>query len=297
MIITGKKFSKPALSRVINGDVALKIQKENPHKIRLDRQLTELYPEYNRSSLQQFIRSGFVKVNNQVVEKPNTKILVSDKIDLTLPPSITLPPPEIIYQDENVLVLNKPSGLLSIKKGQYSAEPTLEDYGLIVHRLDRDTSGVVILAKNPETQKFLRKQFQDRKVKKTYYAITIKSPKLSEALIDLPILRNLKRPATFEVNPQGKPSKTHYRIIKVSESKPLALLELKPTTGRTHQLRVHLNYLGTPILGDQVYGLKFQAKHKAKRLFLHAESLEITIPKGQRKVFRSPLPPEFMDVL
>lgn len=293
MIITGKKFSKPELSRVINGDTKLADTDQGPEKFRLDHLLVKQHPEYNRSSLQNFIKSGFVKVNQEVATKPNAKFTADVKIALDVPPATkpSLRPP-VIYEDKNVIVLDKPTGLLSMAKGEYCPEPTLEDFGLLVHRLDRDTSGVVILAKNPEAQTMLRKQFQDRKAHKTYYAVVKGHPKLPSALIDLPIARNLKRPTTFQVDQNGKPAQTAYRTVKSNDK--YSLLELKPTTGRTHQLRVHLKYLGTPILGDRVYG-----DDKANRLYLHAKELEITIPGpqgGERKTFTAPLPPEFEDV-
>lgn len=295
MIITGKKFSKPDLSRVINGDTTLPEDQAGPEKFRLDHLLVEQHPEYNRSSLQTFIKSGFVTVDGEKVTKPNSKFEKGAKIILSVPESQTeLPKIPVIYEDENILVLDKPSGLLSMAKGEYCPEITLEKYGLLVHRLDRDTSGVVILAKNPKTQTMLRKQFQDRKTHKTYYAIVDGMPKLPEAMIDLPINRNLKRPTTFEVNQNGKPSQTYYKVLESKNGK--SLLELKPTTGRTHQLRVHLKYLGTPILGDPVYG----DENSAPRLMLHAGSLEITIPGKQgniRQIFTSSLPPEFNQVI
>lgn len=295
MIITGKKFSKPELSRVINGDVSLETNQDVIEKERLDHLLVKQHPEYNRSSLQQFIKSGYVTVDDKITQKPNTKIPQDAKIRLNVPDAPKLPPrPPVIYEDENVLVLNKPAGLLSMAKGEYCPEPTLENYGLLVHRLDRDTSGVVILAKNPETQKMLRKQFQDRKTHKTYYAVVNGHPKLPEAMIDLPIARNLKRPTTFQVDQNGKSSQTHYKVREQNER--YSLLELKPTTGRTHQLRVHLKYIGTPILGDNVYGEGTNTK--IPRLFLHAGTLEITIPGpngGIRKTFVAELPTEFIE--
>lgn len=289
MIITGKKFSKPELSRVINGDTELASIDNSPEKFRLDHLLVKQHPEYNRSSLQTFIKSGFVTVDGAVVTKPNSKFEANAKITLNVPESAKLPPrPPVIYEDDHVLVLDKPAGLLSMAKGEYCPEPTLEDYGLLVHRLDRDTSGTVILAKDPETQKMLRKQFQDRKTHKTYYAIVAGQPKLPEAMIDLPIARNLKRPTTFQVDQNGKPSQTYYKVL--AQNDKYSLLELRPVTGRTHQLRVHLKYLGTPILGDIVYG------EPDERLFLHAKDLEITIPGnagGERRVFTTSLPEEF----
>lgn len=296
MIITGKKFSKPDMSRVINGDVALKEEPEKAEKFRLDILLVEKYKSYNRSTLQKFVESGFVKVDGEVVKKSNSKFEKGVKIELNIPEIEKKidKEPEIIYEDENVIVLDKPAGLLSMAKGEYCPEKTLEDYGLLVHRLDRDTSGVVILAKNPETQTMLRKQFQDRKTHKTYNAIVEGRPKLSEAMIDLPIARNLKHPTTFQVDPKGKEAKTFYRVLKQNDR--FSLLELKPESGRTHQLRVHLKYLNTPIFGDPVYG----TGKKAPRLFLHAKKLEITIPgnpENKRMIFESELPAEFSDVL
>ena len=294
MIITGKKFSKPEMSRVINGDRTLSDAPEKPELFRLDRLLVERFSDFNRSSLQTFIKSGFVVVDGEVAKKPNQKFEKDIKIELNLPKTEKKSPKmKTIFEDENVLVLEKPAGLLSMAKGEYCPEPTLEDFGLLVHRLDRDTSGVVILAKNEETRKMLRKQFQDRKTHKTYYAVVEGRPKLDKAVIDLPIARNLKHPTTFQVDPNGKPAKTNYQVLETNDK--FSLLELRPESGRTHQLRVHLKYIGTPILGDPVYG----SGKKAKRLYLHASKLEITIPgtlNNERKTFVSELPAEFKDV-
>ncbi len=287
MIRTGKKFSKPEMSRVINGDVVLDEKTKKPEKVRLDVLMAEIYKSYNRSTLQRFIEYGFVTVDGKLVKKPNYKIELGVKIDLKIPKIMKNADliPEKIYEDDQVLVLNKPTGLLSMAKGEYCPENTLEQYGLLVHRLDRDTSGVVILAKDEDTQIFLKKQFQARTAHKVYVAVIVGRPKLDEARIDLPLARNMKRPTTFLVDPKGKESETFYKILK-SNGK-YSLVELRPTTGRTHQLRVHMKYLGYPILGDAVYGKKHD------RLYLHAKSLEITLPGGKRKVFEAPVPEEF----
>ena len=288
MIRTGKKFSKPEMSRVINGDVTLTEAPVAPEKVRLDVMMAGIYKSYNRSTLQKFIRNGFVKVDGELCVKPNMKFLDGVKIDLVVPEEQKNADlkPLTIYEDENVLVVNKPAGLLSMAKGEYCPEKTLMDYGLLVHRLDRDTSGVVILAKKPEVQTFLRRQFQERKTHKTYVAVVSGVPKLGEARIDLPIARNYKRPTTFLVDPKGKESETFYRVLKSNGRH--ALVELRPTTGRTHQLRVHMKYLGHPIVGDVVYG-----EEPAERLMLHAKSLEITLPGGERRVFSASVPAEF----
>ena len=291
MIRTGKKFSKPEMSRVINGDVKLAEQDVAPEKVRLDILMTEIYKSYNRSSLQKFIELGFVTVDGELARKANQKFERGVKIDLKVPDEQKNADlvPKVVYEDENVLVVDKPAGLLSMAKGEYCPEKTLGDYGLLVHRLDRDTSGVVILAKNEATQKFLKKQFQDRKTHKTYYAVIDGLPKHDAARIDLPIARDLKRPTTFRVDANGKESETFYNVIKTDGKH--SLVELKPTSGRTHQLRVHMKYLGHPIVGDVVYG-----GEKADRLYLHAGALEITLPGGKRTTFEIPMPEEFKNV-
>lgn len=288
MIRTGKKFSKPEMSRVINGDMVLPEAEAAPEKVRLDILMKEIYKSYNRSTIQKFIESGFVTVDGELVLKPNFKVERGVKIDLKVPEIMKNADlkPEIVYEDENVLVVNKPSGLLSETKGEYCPEKTLADYGLIAHRLDRDTSGVMILAKSPEVQSFLKKQFQDRKVHKTYYAVISGRPKLDEARIDLPMIRDLKRPTTFRVDANGKEAETFYKVL-LSDGIH-SLVELRPTSGRTHQLRVHMKYLGHPIVGDVVYD-----GEAAERLMLHAGSLEITLPGGARKTFIVERPREF----
>lgn len=297
MIRTGKKFSKPAMSRVINGDVTLPTEAQAPEKVRLDILLTQKYKSYNRSTLQKFIEKGFVTVDGELARKANQKFLPEVKLDLRVPEELKNSDlvPEVIYEDDQVLALNKPAGLLSMAKGEYCPEKTLEDWGLLVHRLDRDTSGVVILAKDAETQKFLRKQFQDRKAHKTYYAVVAGRPKLDAARIDLPIARDIKHKTRFRVEAGGRASETYYRVIEKSET--LSLLELKPTTGRTHQLRVHLNYIGHPIIGDVVYGQPALEYGVApERLYLHAGALELTLPGGVRKTFSAPIPAEFLRI-
>lgn len=291
MIRTGKKFSKPEMSRVINGDSILPDAPKKPELVRLDTVMTEVFKSYSRATLQKFIRKGFVTVDGKVILKPNTQILRGVRVELDIPEEMKNADvkPEVIYEDEDVLVVNKPAGLLSEAKGEYCPERTLADFGLIAHRLDRDTSGVMILAKNERAQDFLKKQFQNRTTKKTYFAVVSGRPKLDEARIDLPIKRDLKRPTTFRVDANGKEAETFYSVVRSGNG--YSLVELKPTSGRTHQLRVHMKYLGHPILGDMVYG-----GDKADRLFLHANRLEVDLPNGERRMFEAKLPEEFLDV-
>ncbi len=146
------------------------------------------------------------------------------------------------------------------------------------------------MVKNDETASMISKQFTDRTTKKTYAAVVSGIPDPEKAKIDLPIGRNPSAPSTFRVDASGKVAETIYEVQEVSDTH--ALLTLKPRTGRTHQLRVHMAYVGTPILGDVVYG-----KEKADRMYLHAYKLEITLPGGVRKVFEAPVPASFHEAV
>ena len=275
-----------------------------PTKQRLDIHLsTSFDPSISRSLWQKYIKAGHVSVNHHVVTTPKFEVDETDEIAVNLPEqeqaSAELP---ILYEDDDVMVVNKPSGLLTHAKGGLSTEPTVAeiirpktsfasgtDRPGIVHRLDRDTSGVLIIAKTTEAAAHLQRQFAQRTTKKTYLAVTDGVPKLAAAKIDLPIGRNPAAPSTFRVDPNGKPAQTTYCVLTATDNQ--ALIELKPTTGRTHQLRVHMAYLNTPILGDRVYG-----KPNASRLMLHAHKLEITLPSGERKTFEAAIPSVFTEL-
>ena len=271
---------------------------------RLDTYLYEHYKEISRSRWQKYIKDSRVSINGKTITTPSYEIDDKAIIDIKLPEEKKFEKEKlnILYLDDNVIVINKPAGILTHAKGADSDEFTVADffkrystYALdtnragIVHRLDRDTSGVIIGARNNETANLLKKQFAKRLTKKTYIAITTSIPKLEKARIDLPIARNPKKPATFKVSSNGKVAITDYKVLKTNKN--YALIELMPKTGRTHQLRVHLNYINCPILGDKVYGAK-----KADRMYLHAEKLEITIPNKGRMTFEAKLPKEFKDI-
>lgn len=288
-----KKFSKPELSRKINGDIpfdAPKNQQEEDNTERLDIALLNYYPRYTRGELQKFIKLGHVKVNGETQTVASTPVTEEDELTLEVPELSNERPP-VIYEDDNVIVFNKPAGMLSMKKGAYLPETSIDDFGDIAHRLDRDTSGVIIVAKNPETKGFLQKQFQERHAHKVYYAIVEGEPAQPHAVISVPLTRNLKHPTTFIPDPDGREAVTEYKVLESKNG--LSLIKLKPKTGRTHQLRIHMNYIKCPILGDKVYNPKGR---KAERMFLHAKSLEITIPgepNNERKIFDTEVPIEF----
>jgi 23S rRNA pseudouridine1911/1915/1917 synthase len=269
-------------------------------KKRLDVYLGETYPETSRSTWQKHIKAGHVTVDGNVVTSPKQEINSVATVSVDLPEAAdysadSLP---ILYLDDNVIVVNKPIGVLTHAKGELNDEFTVAaffrrytSFNLdtnrpgIVHRLDRDTSGVIIGARNPETAQLLQKQFADRRTKKTYLAILDGTLKEKEAHIELPINRHPSAPSTFRVDAKGKAASTDYQVMAEKDGK--SLVELRPFTGRTHQLRVHMQYLHAPIYGDRVYG------RPTDRLYLHAWKLEVTIPDGERKVFSAPIPTAF----
>lgn len=268
---------------------------------RFDQKLSEDRPELSRSYIASLITSGYAKINGKKVTKLSQLVSEKDKLSLNVPIKSKLEQIEIpiLYEDEDLIVINKPKGILSHSKGAHNPEATVATWlnqylkrkttdtrEGIVHRLDRATSGVMVIAKNQETYIFLQKQFSQRKVKKTYISIVLGELLPKEALIELPIERNPKRPQSFRVGANGKSSQTSYKVLEYNGK--YSLVELKPKTGRTHQLRVHLNYLKHPILGDDFYD-----GEEADRLYLHAHKLEITLRDGTRREFISEIPTSF----
>ncbi len=282
---------------------------EHQTRLRLDHYLMETYPEISRGFLQKLCASDQVLVD-KLPQKSGYKLKGTEKISVLFDldnvervPDIDIP---VIYEDENCLIVNKPSGVLSHALSKFHGEASVasflrqrllaEKYQTwkasdlrfgIVHRLDRITSGLMICAKNQETMRYLQKSFHDRKVQKTYTAVVIGVLKQNEALVDLPIERNPKAPATFRVGANGKTAQTRYNVLRNSDK--YSELELKPITGRTHQLRVHMDYLKHPIVGDFLYN-----GEKAERLMLHAQILELVLPNNTDvSKFEAPKPAEF----
>ena len=269
-------------------------------KKRLDILLAERHPEISRSTWQKHIKAGHVAVNNTPAKNAKQEVTDADHIAINIPNSTDFSAHElpIIYLDDDVIVVNKPAGVLTHSKGALNDEFTVAEFfrryttvGLdtnrpgIVHRLDRDTSGVIIGARTPESFDLLKSQFADRKAKKYYVAIVNGTPKQMEATIDIPIGRNPSTPSTFRADSKGKPAITDYEVLDIQNGK--SLIALHPHTGRTHQLRVHLQHLNTPITGDRVYG------KAADRLYLHAYKLELTTAPEKRQTFVAPVPSSF----
>jgi 23S rRNA pseudouridine1911/1915/1917 synthase len=284
---------------------------------RFDVVATEMLPSLSRAYVHTLIEDGRILLNGQT-EKAGYKLRLGDMIttdfelsELEQIPDIDLP---VLFENDDVIVVDKPAGVISHSRGKYWDEPSVASFirqktnytrtglvsrpvlenlgsgggvgGGIVHRLDRATSGVMICAKNQASLSWLQKQFSQRKVKKIYAAVVTGHLEPKEAIIDMPIERNPKAPATFRVGANGKSATTKYKVMDTSGNYDFVILE--PHTGRTHQLRVHLAHQKHPIVGDMLYGGK-----PAERLFLHAASLEITLPNGERRAFVAPLPAIF----
>lgn len=286
---------------------------EHQNKERLDVWLMKQYPDFSRAFLQKLCAQDKVFVNGEA-EKSGYKLRGDEKItidhdmvnSLAKVPDIELP---IIYEDIDVIVIDKPAGVLSHGLSKFLGEPSVASYLRqrlkldkktewkaedlrfgIVHRLDRVTSGVMICAKNQAAMRVLQKQFHDRTVTKVYRAVVTGHLKHAEAILDLPLERNPKAPATWRVGPNGKASQTQYKVLETTER--LSLVELKPKTGRTHQLRVHLLHIGHSIVGDVLY-----KGQKADRLYLHAYQLTLKLPSGKEKTFTAPIPTDFQKLL
>lgn len=270
--------------------------------LRLDQFAAKQLPTLSRAYIQKLIEQRLVAVNGDA-SKPGYKLREGDTVAINYDASSTdkvedidLP---ILYEDEDCVVIDKPAGVLTHALGKHGNEASVASFlrhkisGLegdragIVHRLDRATSGVIIGAKSQAALSWLQKQFAQRKTKKTYLAVVEGHLKQPEAVINMPIERNPKAPATFRVGANGKAAVTHYKVLE--EGKHYSLVELTPETGRTHQLRVHFAKLGHPIVGDPLYG----SGAYGDPLFLHAHKLEITLPNRERQRFESPMPHHF----
>jgi tRNA pseudouridine32 synthase/23S rRNA pseudouridine746 synthase len=214
------------------------------------------------------------------------------------------PYPEILWVDAALLVINKPAGLRSLPDGYDPSRPHLRlllepQYGRlwIVHRLDKDTSGILVLARSAAAHRLLNTQFERHQVRKCYHAITAGSPMWEEQTVRLPLRPNGDRRHRTVVDlTHGKPAVTHLRLLQRFSS--ASLIEARPETGRTHQIRAHLAAVGLPILGDALYAAPSLPGLPLATLALHAWALELTHPEsGQLIHFEAPYPPAFQSAL
>lgn len=279
---------------------------------RLDQALAEIFPQYSRSRLQTWIKDGHVLVDGKIL-KPRDKVHSGQNIILTPiiePQEQWKPQPialNIIYEDEDIIIINKPAGLV-VHPGAGVRDKTMLNALLhhapelaklpragIIHRLDKDTSGLLVIARNLEAHTKLVAELQARNIKREYEAVVV-GVMTAGGTIDAPIGRHPKDRKRMAVVDSGKPAITHYRVIKrfTSHTHIKVMLE----TGRTHQIRVHMAYIHYPIVGDPVYGGN-RAKYKNfKRQALHAKYLALIHPKtGQKMEWDAPLPDDMQQLL
>jgi 23S rRNA pseudouridine1911/1915/1917 synthase len=284
---------------------------ENEAKIRLDRFLANKLPEYSRSRLQQLVRTGFVRLNGATT-RPRHLVRSGDKIEVTEAPLEKIDnqpepiPLEVLFEDKDIIVINKPPGLVvhpgaghrqhTLVNALLSHCPTLSGIGGkerpgIVHRLDKETSGCLVVAKNDWAHRELSRQFAERWVEKIYLALVAGKLRKEAGAIEEKIGRHpVHRQRMSVASARGRPAKTDYRVVCSGDQ--ASLVECRLYSGRTHQIRVHLHHLGHPVLGDKVY-----AAHLAKnfpRHMLHAWKLGFRHPcSGESKSFEAPLPDDF----
>jgi 23S rRNA pseudouridine1911/1915/1917 synthase len=296
--------------------VELFFEDEQPQ--RLDKFLVTQLPEFSRSRLQALIKQGKVSVDGLPAQKSGQTIDGMARIVVQIPSpqpvEITAErlPLDIIFENKDVMVVNKPAGMVvhpsaghqsgTLVHAALAHAPDIEGVGGvqrpgIVHRLDKDTSGLILLAKNDAAHQWLQNQFSSRKVEKTYLALVDGTPPTPRGRVEAAIGRdpvNRKRMAVVTPG-KGRSATSEYTILKKYTDH--TFLEVYPITGRTHQIRLHLAFLGCPVVGDRVYGRRHPTL-SLKRQFLHAAKLRLRISgEAELREFEAPLPPELMEVL
>jgi 23S rRNA pseudouridine1911/1915/1917 synthase len=274
---------------------------------RIDQVLANAHPEISRTEIQQEIRAGKVMVSGELVDRPSHRLRAGDCIQWEIPDKTILTPNtiplEILYEDPFMVVINKASGIV-IHPGAGTTETTLVEGLLVdrklpvlddparpgvVHRLDMETSGVIVVAKTLNALDALKEQFADRSTKKHYIAVVDGTFNETEGHIDAPIGRNPAMPQRMSIQSGGRNAQTDFNVL--SDLNGTSLLWVRPRTGRTHQIRVHMRYTGHSVVGDEKYG-----GSDADRLMLHAWRLTIRHPMhGEPMEFRAPVPESFPD--
>ena len=313
--------------------ITFRINQQSQVGLRLDKFIVQQMPDYSRTRIQSWIKTKNVLVNGEG-KKSGYALEFDDLVEVTIPESEPLEYeliPEsldldILYEDDSIAVIDKPAGLVvhpgvgnqtgTLVNGLVHHFQTLSNVNGetrpgIVHRLDMNTSGIILVAKSNVAHAALADQFQKRTIKKDYTGLAWGNWKDAEGEINFPIARKKKNPMSYLVSNDGKPSRTKYKIEK--QFRHIALVSFYPKTGRTHQIRVHTSYLGYPIFGDEKYGggisktkeflpefTKYYKNEidKFNRHALHAKRLEFVHPVSNEKVFfQSPLPTEFINLI
>ncbi len=293
-------------------------QVETDEDVRADKYLSAMLPDVSRSQIKRFIEDGAVTLNGEVINKAGEKAKPGDMLTITIveenadglvPEDIPL---DILFEDDHVIVLNKPAGMV-VHPGAGNPAGTLvnallahfppiinvgeKDRPGVVHRLDKETSGVLIFAKTKKAYQWLVKQFKSRETQKTYHALVDGHPPTPTGRIEAPIIRDPKFRTQMAVGLQGKGKSAVSEYFALERFDKHTYLEVHPITGRTHQIRLHLNYIGVPVVGDTVYGHR-NPSLPVDRFFLHAKSLAVKLV-GDRvpRSFEAPLPMDLTKIL
>ncbi len=285
---------------------------------RLDKFLVRCLPELSRSRLQGLIKGGMVQVNGVVIPKAGFILEAGSQVQVTIPAQQPVElaaediPLNIVFENTDLVVINKPAGMVvhpavghaqgTLVNAVLGHDPEMEGIGGelrpgIVHRLDKDTSGLILVAKNDQALRWLQDQFRLRKVRKIYQALSDGHPPTPTGRIEAAIGRDpsLRKQMAIVPDQKGRAAASEYRVLETFASH--TLFEVAPETGRTHQIRLHLAFIGCPIVGDTIYGRKHPSL-PITRQFLHAGHLTILLPgETTPRTFTAPLPPELQHIL
>ena len=285
---------------------------------RLDHFLVERLPEFSRSRLQGLIKDGFVLIDGVPAKKAGQKLESDSRVEVRIPPPAPSSlvgediPLDILFENDDLLVVNKPAGMVvhpaaghdkgTLVHAVLGYDPEIEGIGGeerpgVVHRLDKETSGLILLAKNDRAHRWLGDQFRLRQVEKTYLALVDGAPPTPSGRVEAPIGRDSSHRKKMAIMPPGKGREAVSEYVTLEAFEKHTLLEFHPLTGRTHQIRLHCMFLGCPIVGDRIYGHRKRSV-EIDRHFLHAARLKIILPgENAVKTFEAPLPGELVVVL
>jgi 23S rRNA pseudouridine1911/1915/1917 synthase len=285
---------------------------------RLDKFLVTCLPEFSRARLQGLIDDGFVLINGAAAKKSGQSIEAGAEIEVRVPPSVPSGlvgediPLDIIFENDDLIIVNKPAGMVvhpaaghdsgTLVNAVLGYDPDMEGIGGeerpgLVHRLDKETSGLIVLAKNERAHRWLQDQFRLRTVEKIYLALVDGKPPTPTGRVEASIGRDPSHRKKMAIVPTGKGRESVSEYKTLESFKDHTLLEFHPFTGRTHQIRLHCQFLGCPIVGDSIYGKKKNTV-KIDRHFLHAARLKIVLPnETSPRVFEAELPDELKRVL
>lgn len=285
---------------------------------RLDQQIAAHISDVSRNRIQKLIRSGLISVDDMRIVKPGFSLKGGERVSVVIPaaqPSDLVPediPLDIIYEDRNVVIVDKPPGMVvhpsaghesgTLVQAVLAHAPDIEGIGEVlrpgvVHRLDKDTSGIIVFAKNDAAHQQLQAQFKGREVKKIYHALVDGAPPSPSGKIETHIGRDPKHRQKMAVvsKTKGREASTIYHTEELFSQH--SFLEVLPHTGRTHQIRVHLAFVGCPVVGDRIYGRR-GTQLPVRRHLLHASQLQITLPEhDEHSIHKAPLPRDFLDVV